>query len=413
MEGSPQPPQPPQQPQPPGVPVPVAQSPQTPQPPQAPQPPVSKHGQQRHAYNEEQDVASRPCQSCGGQMEFNIAQQALVCAHCGSNKEIVHAPDAAVEEQSYAMLGVRAASGELNTHLEGEKEIICQNCGGHTTFVGTTTSTRCPYCATPIQRTDIHEAPDRLAVDGVLPFQVTDERARELLQSWVKKRWFAPNEFKKYSSAGSFESVYAAYFTYDAFATTRYQGSRGDDYTVTVGHGENRRTETRTDWNRVSGTVQDSFDDITVLGNTGFNDKFVGELEPWPTQGIQPFSPDYISGHLCRTYDRDVEDCYRVARQRMDAVIEQTIKRDIGGDHQRIDHRQTNLQGLTYKHVLLPIWLLTVLYQGEPLQVFMNGVTGEVHGERPWSKLKIALAVIAVVLALVLLITLVSLGRSN
>jgi hypothetical protein len=84
----------------------------------------------------------------------------------------------------------------------------------------------------------------------------------------------------------------------------------------------------------------------------------------------------------------------------MDAEIESTIRRDIGGDEQRISSKSTTFHSLLYKHLLLPIWLLTVIYDGKPFQVFINGVTGEVQGQRPWSKVKIALAVLAAIIVI-------------
>ena len=86
----------------------------------------------------------------------------------------------------------------------------------------------------------------------------------------------------------------------------------------------------------------------------------------------------------------------------MASEIDSTIRRDIGGNQQIIDRKQSQLSAVTYKHVLLPIWLLTVLYNGQPWQVFMNGVTGEIHGQRPWSKVKIGFAVAAVVILIVI-----------
>ncbi len=156
----------------------------------------------------------------------------------------------------------------------------------------------------------------------------------------------------------------------------------------------------------MSGYVQNSFDDMTILANTGFEQRYVNELEPWPTGQLQPYQPDYISGHLCRTYDNDVTKCFDTAKMRMASEIDATIRRDIGGDKQIIDHKTTRLSAVTYKHVLLPIWLLTVLYNGQPWQVFMNGVTGEVHGQRPWSKVKIGLAVAAVLFLIMVIVIL-------
>ena len=346
-----------------------------------------------------------PCKSCGGQLEFDIATQKLKCPDCGGVQDIVEAAGRTVDEQDFrtALAALKANAAVTGPQLTGQKEVVCQSCGGHTTFTGTLTSTRCPYCATPIQRDDVQDAPSRLAIDGVVPFAVDARQAKESLEAWINGRWFAPSEFKKYNRTGSFASVYAAYFTYDAATATRYEGQRGDDYTVTVGSGDNQHTETRTRWYGVSGMVNDSFDDLCVLANDGLDRSKVVALEPWPTGAAKPFSAEFVAGHLCRTYDHDVEECFPEAHERMDKEIERTIERDIGGDHQRISRQDTSFQSLTFKHLLLPIWLLTVIYAGKPFQVFINGVTGEVQGERPWSKVKIAAAtVVAVILIAVI-----------
>ena len=363
------------------------------------------------SYHATEETRTFPCDNCGSQLEFSIGEQKLACYHCGNVQEIPE-DDAVIAERDFhaALAQIRDTAAQHKNLVEGEKEVVCQNCGGHTTFTGTLTSTRCPYCATPIQRDDIHDAPARLPVDGVLPFSVDEARAKEALHKWINSRWFAPNEFKSYAQTGSFASVYAAYFSYDADTSTRYRGQRGDNYTVQVGSGDNRRTETRTRWRHASGQVSNTFTDLTVLANTGLDDKRVRALEPWPTDQIRPFAPQYIAGHLSRTYDKDVEVCFPEAQQRMDAEIDATVRRDIGGDKQRIHNKQTTFHSLTFTHLLLPIWLLTVIYNGEPFQVFINGVTGEVQGERPFSKVKIA---IAVVVALILIVAGVLIYRST
>ena len=94
----------------------------------------------------------------------------------------------------------------------------------------------------------------------------------------------------------------------------------------------------------------------------------------------------------------------------MERSIDQTIRSDIGGDHQEISTRNITWQKMTYKHLLLPIWLLTVIYQEKPFQVYINGVTGEVQGARPWSKVKI---IIAAVIALIIVIALIVLFSSR
>ncbi len=371
---------------------------------------------ERAAFQVTEQTRTYPCRQCGDNLVFDIARQLLACPSCGATVEVdltgLEAPQERDLRSTMNQLRSLTGSGAPAQPL-GEKEIICQNCGGQTVFSGTLTALRCPYCATPIQRDDIHDAPLRLAVDGVLPFQVDEKRARAQLEEWINGRWFAPTEFKKYKETGSFSSVYTAYFTYDADTTTRYSGSRGDHYTVTVGSGENQRTETRTRWRPASGVVSNAFDDVTVLANDGFDEGRIKKLEPWPTQQAAPFSPQFVAGHLCRTYDHDAEQTFPQAKAEMEGYIDATVRADIGGDVQRVDRQETAWRSLTFKHLLLPIWLLTVIYEGKPFQVFINGVTGEVQGQRPWSKVKLALAIAAATILVILIIVMWGSSQSS
>ena len=370
----------------------------------------------RASFQVTEHTRTYPCRQCGAQLVFDITKQKLACPSCGFEADIdtTHLQAPTEHDLATTMGQMHAVMGQVQApQVAEEKEIVCQNCGGHTTFSGTLTASRCPYCATPIQRDDVHDAPARLPVDGVLPFHIDEKTARADLEKWINGRRFAPTEFKKYKETGAFSSVYAAYFTFDSETRTRYSGQRGDDYTVTVGSGDDQHTETRTNWTSVSGQVANSFDDITVLANEGFNAKRVKQLEPWPTQQARPFSPEFVAGHLCRTYDRDADGCYPEAKAEMDSAIDATICRDIGGDHQRISSRETKHDTLTFKHLLLPIWLLTVIYQGKPFQVFINGITGEVAGNRPWSKVKIAAAIAVGVVLLIIVLVLFSAGKSS
>ncbi|WP_329603729.1 hypothetical protein, partial [Nocardia seriolae] len=341
-----------------------------------------------------------PCSACGAQLVFDPVGQDLLCPSCG-NRSPVTAPNVPVQarELGPAMAALREMqAGQSGPQVTGEWEVKCQNCGGTTGFNGSLTATRCPYCATPIQRDDVHNAPARLPVDGVVPFLVGEKQARELVDKWVSKRWFAPSNFKKYKRIGAFSSLYTVYFTYDADTASWYQGERGDDYQVRVGTDEDGDPvyETRTRWYPVAGEVGNDFADLPVLANDNLNRDRIRALEPWPVEQARAYSPEFVAGHLCRTYDHDAEQSFPEAQQRIESAIESSVRADIGGDHQRIHELNTSWNWLAYKHLLLPIWLLTVMYMNQPYQVYINGLTGEVSGDRPWSKVKIIAAILAV-----------------
>lgn len=332
------------------------------------------------------------CPSCGGGFVFSGTAHALVCPNCGRQEPVAPNESKPEERDLEAALAdpdaLIAAAGEAGP----EQELKCPNCAGLIGFTGTLTATRCPFCASPVQRSDVHAAPKRLPVDGVVPFGLDQPSAKGLVDTWIESRWFAPNAFKKYSSTGSFSAVYLPFFTFDAYTSTEYTGQRGDTRTRTVGSGENRRTETYTDWSYASGTVEAGFNDVAVGADGSLDSDRLRDLEPWPTEQAFGFKPEYLAGAVSRTYDRTLPQCHGSAQGRMTEDIADAVKNDIGGDQQRIGSMDTTWSAQTYRHLLLPLFLLVVTFRQAPFQVFVNGVTGEVHGQRPYSWVKIAFA---------------------
>ena len=234
----------------------------------------------------------------------------------------------------------------------------------------------------------------RIPVDGVLPFQIDHDHAKQNLTQWVNSRWFAPNQFRKNGAEGKFNGVYLSYFTFDSMTLTAYTGRRGEHYYVTVGTGKNRRTERRTRWYPASGSFQRFFDDVLVLANTGLRRDFMLELEPWPLLKVVPFDQQMLAGLMARTYDIELDDCFVDGKQRIDAAIHAEVRQRIGGDTQVVSSVNSRYDAVTYKHLLLPVWLLAYKYHNKTYQVFINAATGEVQGERPYSIWKILLTIL-------------------
>jgi predicted RNA-binding Zn-ribbon protein involved in translation (DUF1610 family) len=333
-----------------------------------------------------------PCQKCGADLTFDPRQQELACPFCGHMQPIALPDGAAVVEQDLEAALRKSAQRRQSerSFAVAIQEVRCTSCGGSVQFTGTLTATSCPYCATPIERAGVHDAADRLAVDGVLPFRVEEEEARTNLRAWTKSRWFLPTPLRRDGIQAAFRGVYLPFFTFDAFTANAYSGMRGEHYYVTVGSGKNRTTVRHTRWYPAAGAFRRFFDDLLESAGSGLPAHQMDELEPWPLKGLKPFSPDYLSGFLARTYDVGLDQCFRSAKRRMEAAIESEVRRRIGGDEQRVLSIDTNWSALTYKHVLLPVWMATYKFREKPFRVVVNAATGEVQGERPWSGWKIA-----------------------
>jgi predicted RNA-binding Zn-ribbon protein involved in translation (DUF1610 family) len=380
------------------VPPPLPPRPQAPQRP--PGPPLPQAQDERAMFHVTEQTRTYPCPNCGDSLVYDPASHQLRSPSCGGLFPIMVdvGQPVAKHDLDSTVAALRAELATRGGQQSTEKEVVCQSCGGRTLFSGTLTAVRCPYCNTPIQRDDVQTSPVRLPIDGIVPLQISQPQARDLIEKWINGRWFAPREFKKYRVLGSFSSVYLSYYGYDADVTTQYTGERG---ITRVERDDDGNTRTYTDWWPASGVVFDQIRSLTESANTGLDAPKVRQLEPWPTDAAVSYHPEFVAGHLARTYDGDAEQVFTAqAKPRIESIVTNTVRRDIGGDEQRISFLSSQYANLMFMYLMMPVWLLTVTYAGKPFQVYVNGITGEVQGRRPWSAIKIAFAVIAALIVI-------------
>jgi predicted RNA-binding Zn-ribbon protein involved in translation (DUF1610 family) len=353
-----------------------------------------------------------PCEQCGADLKFEIGQQKLHCPFCGWSKELEIKPDAVVAEQDYNGMLARLAEKrkEGKSDEVGSSEIRCSSCGATVTFNGALTSTECACCGSPLQREHVHDSADRVPADGVLPFLVDQNQAQVNMRQWVQSRWFAPTEFRQRGVNGKFNGMYLPFWTFDTMTFNRFAGQRGEHYMVTVGEGQNRRTETRTRWYPVDGAFQQFFDDVMVCAATGLPDSVMASLGPWQLDKCVPFNQQMLAGFLAQTYVVPLDQGFSRARAEIDEAIASSVRGRIGGDEQRIDSIKSRYDAISYKHLLLPVWLLAYRYRDKPYQVVVNASTGEVQGERPYSWIKITLFSLAIAAAVAAVVFFVNQG---
>lgn len=340
-----------------------------------------------------------PCEACGADLKFHIGARALKCENCGTEKEISLDDDVRPVEKDFAAMFARIAKGRIVKASKSDDlaEVRCDSCGAGVVFQGATTSSSCPFCGKPVQRGKVHDADDRIPVDGVMPFRIDKNSANQRLKDWIKSRWFLPNDFKKRGVEGNFSGIYVPYWTFDSLTFNSYVGERGEHYWVTVGSGKDRRRVRKTRWYPASGRFQRFFDDVLVCAANKMPQKLLLELEPWPLQSCVPFKPDYLSGIGAETYTISLPDGFSTARQRIRAAVEAETRHRIGGDEQRIHRLDTRHDAVTFKHLLLPVWLLGYTWKDKERQIVVNAATGEVQGERPWSWIKITILVLIII----------------
>ncbi|MEM6886879.1 MAG: TFIIB-type zinc finger domain-containing protein [Pseudomonadota bacterium] len=342
-----------------------------------------------------------PCNSCGADMRFDARGGQMVCDHCGNTIALDEASEAS---HPLAELDFRAAiANELpKAEMETTRVSKCPNCAAEVQFDPTLHAMECPFCATPVVAdTGEHR---HIKPRGVLPFAVDEKAARDAMNDWLGRLWFAPNGLQDYARKGRrMQGIYVPYWTYDADTATAYAGERGTIYyqTRTVMR-DGRREQVRVPkirWRPKKGRVKRFFDDVLVLASRSLPKRYTEALQPWDLSALEPYSSAYLAGFRAEGYAITLEEGFSEARKIMDAAILRDIRFDIGGDQQRVHRVSTDVRDVTFKHVLLPVWLAAYKYRGETYRFVVNGRTCKVQGERPWSATKIAFAVIVGVLA--------------
>jgi predicted RNA-binding Zn-ribbon protein involved in translation (DUF1610 family) len=359
------------------------------------------------------NVDQQPCGQCGAKLNFAPGTLSLKCPYCGFEMQISQA-EAPIVERNYQDFLSKAA-GEKESY-EAQR-IQCGKCGAETTMSAETAAGICPFCgANMIFSGSVSRL---IKPESLLPFKVTQTDAFEDFRRWIKSRWFSPGSLKQYAQTeGKLAGVYIPFWTYDSNTTTYYRGERGDYYYTTENYTavENGRSVMRTRqvrhtrWSPASGTVWNSFDDILILASKSLPKNYTDRLEPWDLANLVPYTNEYLSGFRAESYQISLPEGFEAAKEAMAISIQNSIRKDIGGDEQRIHSAQTQYENIKFKHILLPVWLSAYRFREKIYHILINARTGEVQGERPYSAWKIAGAVL---IGLVIIGILIIIGSSK
>ena len=317
-----------------------------------------------------------PCASCGADLRYHPGEQKLACTHCGATQDVPHIDDVAAQVENPYLDHLKNDTKMAEIEVQS---LNCNTCGASVEFNPDEHSRLCPFCDSAIVA-DV-STQRKIVPQGVLPFSVMEKQAHKHMKTWLISRWFAPNGFESAAAKEHFSGIYVPIWTYDSATTTQYVGERG----TTTGTGKNRRTR----WRSVSGTVRRGFDDVLVSGTKSVSAEFKDALGPWPLRDLETYQTEFLAGLRAENHTIGLEGGFYKAQSFMRVVITEDIRRDIGGQRQRIHSSQTRFDGQTFKHLLLPVWITHYSLGKNRYRLNVNGRTGKVYGERPFSTLKL------------------------
>jgi len=339
------------------------------------------------------------CASCGSFMVHKIKTHSLECINCKSTK--------AIDTKLHISNKKELHSAQEPTINPLKKRVDCPGCGADNIFEDFEIARRCTYCKSPL----VTKTTNALSIDAIIPFFIDKEEAKSIFKKWLGSLWFAPNSLSDLKHfEHNFSPLYIPYFSFDAKTFSFYKGERGDAYYVRVQrraiiNGEERiveQMERRIRWSYVQGSVQREFRDILVDAQESIP-KLIAQMNRYDLNRLVEYNPSFFSGYKSLEYNQEVSQSYKRAQKYMSHIIYEDVLWDIGGDEQRVHSISTNYSDEKFELLSLPIWLSSFQYGNKEYNIIINGVSGEIIGERPYSYVKIALLVFFILSVLALL----------
>lgn len=356
-------------------------------------------------------LGKHPCPECGGDLEWTPSKQSLACPYCGAVVPWSPAQEAAGDEalrENDLIAALAEHPPEQRDWGAQRREVKCQSCHAVSVFVDGKVAKRCDFCGSP--SIIPHEAQrDALTPQSVLPFKISDGRIRESLRAWYGSRWFAPNRLKTAALTDTLHGVYLPYWTFDAHVEAKWAADAGQHYYTnetyrdSKGNSRTRRVQ-HTRWVPASGELEHFFDDELVCGTVGVHAELIAQIEPFPVQSdLKAYAPEFVRGWTVERYQVDLRRASELNMQQLEAKTRALCAADVPGDTHRNLQIDARYAGRTFKHILVPVWLVNYTYGSKTYQVVANGHTGTIAGERPYSWMKIALTAAAAVLVMILI----------
>ncbi len=347
------------------------------------------------------------CPACGAAAEWSPAKQALVCPFCGTVSPMQPPAAGAVDIRELDLASALQNIPESERGWQtATRSVKCQSCQAISVFKPERVAQNCDFCGSPAL-VPYEETKAPIRPESLLPFKLSQSDVRERVHGWYRSRWFAPNKFKSRAFTDTVHGLYLPYWTFDARVAAQWRAEAGFYYYTTESYEDsNGRTQTRevqhTRWEPASGALDHFFDDELVPASRGVPQNLLGKIEPFPTGELAPYDAGYVSGWVVEQYQIDLVAAAAHSRQVMDEKLRQLCAQQIPGDTYQNLQVAADYRGQTFKHVLLPVWLLNYQYGTRSFRIIVNGVTGSIAGKYPKSWVKIALLVLVIVIVLLI-----------
>ena len=256
----------------------------------------------------------------------------------------------------------------------------CANCGAPLEVSRYTSACKCEHCGSYMILEERVEG--ELEPHLILPFQVSKERAVELLKKEFQGRFYTPRTFLSAATLEGMEGIYVPFFLYDYLASFDYAGTGTKVRSWRRGNTE----YVETSYFRVERNLDIDFDGIPVDASINMDDAMMDLLEPFDRKALEKFQKKYMSGFQGEIFSERLMDLEPRAQEKARKDSEELLRETLSGySTLHADRKHLNLQRQTASYALLPVWVYYCSYHGKKYTYYINGQSGKVLGKTPFS----------------------------
>lgn len=309
---------------------------------------------------------SSKCPACAANIIYQPEVKGMMCLHCGniydpSTMEVLGSFGAG---DGHDYVGEQEITGDD----KNRREIICNSCGATLIADENTMSTMCPFCGSPALIT--RRMTREFKPDYIIPFKIDKDQAKTIAKNWLNTRSYVPWGFKNKCRLTNMTALYVPFWLLDCVVHSE-QGGTGK-----IG-GRALEVNAKMAYH-VKGVP---FDASVKIAN-----KLMEAIEPYDYKDMVRFESKYLQGFYADKYDQVPTDITNRIVRRIDKFSRDEIGL-ISHRYQEFEVRSeknlTWMSDASVKYCLLPVWFMTVEFEGSTYQFAINGQTGEASGQVP------------------------------
>ena len=136
------------------------------------------------------------CPACGAEAIWNPAKQALVCPFCGTTSPAKLDADSGAIVEHDLVTALRGITDDKRGWQAEKRYVKCQSCQAISVLDPERQAQRCDFCGSA-QLIPYEQTKDAFRPESLLPFKVTEDKARDGIRALYGRLWLAPNKLKR------------------------------------------------------------------------------------------------------------------------------------------------------------------------------------------------------------------------